>query len=898
MGVIYGWMLVGKTLADRVKEYESRMKILKYETKNPKINPKSKTEILDNLTKAAADNKDDILFRLETSLDGLSYREAKKRLFQYNLNEIEHEKRSYWFIRLFKIIANPLISLLLLIIVVSVITQDLRTTTVISIMVLISVTLRFFQENEAYNSAESLKSMVKTTCTVIRNSNKKEIDLKQVVPGDIIELSAGDIIPADLRIIESRELFVNQSLLTGEALPVEKHAIYQPKNANINPLELKNICFMGTNVESGHAIAVVLQTGASTYFGSLAKSITGQKVKTSFDKGIDKFTWLMISFMGVMVPMVFLINGLTKENWLDAFLFGIAIAVGLTPEMLPAIITVNLSRGSVNMSKKKVIVKQLSSIQNFGAMNILCTDKTGTLTLNKIVLIKNINILGKVDPQVLHYAYINSYYQTGFKNLLDTAVLKHAKDNKVNNVDVNYKRIDELPFDFKRRRLSIIVEDKKKEKILICKGAVEELLNICSYYEIDKKEHPLDTKAIEKIKQMNEKYSKEGYRVIAVAHQHVNGELNGNNIAQIEKNLVFSGLMTFLDPPKDSAIEAIKKLNQYGVEIKVLTGDNELVTNKIASEVGINIKGTLLGKDIEKMDDMTLRKIAENITVFAKLSPDHKRRVIEALKSSDHVVGFLGDGINDAPGLRAADVGISVDGGVDIAKESAGIILLETSLNILVDGVVEGRKVFGNITKYIKMGASSNFGNMFSVLGASIFLPFLPMTAAQILVNNLLYDVSQTAIPLDNVDKEYIEKPRKWQIKDIGRFMLFIGPISSIFDYATYFIMLFVFHAWNNPSLFQTGWFIESLVTQTMIVHVIRSRKMPFFQTWASLPLIATTFTIVTTGILITFSPFAHFFSFVRLPVFYWPLLVLMLFSYIILTQLVKTWYIKKFGYN
>jgi Mg2+-importing ATPase len=356
--------------------------------------------------------------------------------------------------------------------------------------------------------------------------------------------------------------------------------------------------------------------------------------------------------------------------------------------------------------------------------------------------------------------------------------------------------------------------------------------------------------------------------------------------------------MTFLDPPKDSAIEAIKKLNQYGVEIKVLTGDNELVTNKIASEVGINIKGTLLGKDIEKMDDMTLRKIAENITVFAKLSPDHKRRVIEALKSSDHVVGFLGDGINDAPGLRAADVGISVDGGVDIAKESAGIILLETSLNILVDGVVEGRKVFGNITKYIKMGASSNFGNMFSVLGASIFLPFLPMTAAQILVNNLLYDVSQTAIPLDNVDKEYIEKPRKWQIKDIGRFMLFIGPISSIFDYATYFIMLFVFHAWNNPSLFQTGWFIESLVTQTMIVHVIRSRKMPFFQTWASLPLIATTFTIVTTGILITFSPFAHFFSFVRLPVFYWPLLVLMLFSYIILTQLVKTWYIKKFGYN
>ena len=896
MGTIMGYWL-GKTLTERIDEYKMRMKRAEYEEKNPKIKSKTKNEILDTLTQTATDEKENVLLHFGTTIDGLSYGETRKRLFQYGPNEIRHEKRPHWIIRLFKIIANPLVSLLLLIILVSIFTKDLRTTTVISIMVLVSVSLRFFQENQAFNSAEGLKSMVKTTCTVVRNFKKREIDLKHVVPGDIIDLSAGDIIPADLRIIESNELFVNQSLLTGEALPVEKHATHQTTNKEISPLEIKNICFMGTNVESGHAIAVVIQTGSSTYFGSLAKNITGQKVQTSFDRGIDKFTWLMIGFMSIMVPMVFLINGLTKGNWLEAFLFGISIAVGLTPEMLPAIVTVNLSRGSINMSKKKVIVKQLSSIQNLGAMNIICTDKTGTLTLNKIVLIENINILGKEDIKILHYAYINSHYQTGFKNLLDTAVLKHANENEINDIVLDYQKIDELPFDFKRRRLSIIVEDKKKEKILICKGAIEEVMGICNYYEIDKKEYPLDTKAIEKIRQLNEKYSKEGYRVIAVAHQHIGNEFK-KNPAEYEKNLVFSGLMTFFDPPKDSAIEAIKKLRLLGVEVKILTGDNEMVTNKIANDVGIDIKGTLLGKDIEKMDDQALQKSAENNSIFAKLSPDHKRRIIEALKQSDHVVGFLGDGINDAPGLRSADVGISVDSGVDIAKESAGIILLETSLNILVDGVVEGRKVFGNITKYIKMGASSNFGNMFSVLGASIFLPFLPMTASQILVNNLLYDLSQTAIPLDNVDQEYIEKPRKWQIKDIGRFMLFIGPISSIFDYTTYFIMLFVFHAWKNPSLFQTGWFIESLITQTMIVHVIRSKKMPFFQTWASLPLIATTFTIVAAGIFLTFSPFAHLFNFVRLPVLYWPLLALMLFSYIILTQLVKTWYIKKFGYN
>jgi P-type Mg2+ transporter len=868
-------------------------------SKNKRNNPDktgSRQEITNRLIRASAETENNILLKLKTSVKGLSDNEAKERLIKYGHNEIKGEKRPNCIIRLTKLILNPLIALLIFIIIVSILTHDYRTAGVIGGMILLSVSIEFFQENQAYNSAKSLKSMIKTTCTVIRGNRRAEINLEKVVPGDIIELSAGDIIPSDLRVLESNELFINQSLLTGEALSVAKYPTNEIKKGTEELFDLENICFFGTNVESGHAIAVVLRTGSETYFGSIAKSIVGQKSQTNFDTGVRKFTWLMITFMAVMVPAVFLINGFTKGNWLEAFLFGISIAVGLTPEMLPAIVAANLSKGAISMSKKKVIVKQLSSIQNFGAMNVICTDKTGTLTLNKIVLIKNMNILGKDDLLVAHYAYINSYHQLGFNNLLDSAVVKYAKDNNIHTVAQNYKKIDELPFDFKRKRLSILVKDKKKRKILICKGAVDEVLDICSFYEIDQKEYPLDAKAKEKIQQMNIKFSKEGFRVIAVAHRHI--DENYDNMLKLEKKLVFSGLMTFLDPPKDTAEEAIKRLNQYGVEVKVLTGDNELVTNKISSDVGITIKGTLLGQEIELMDDLALQKKAEHITIFARLSPDHKRRVVEALKKSNHVVGFLGDGINDAPALRAADVGVSVDSAVDIAKESAGIILLESSLNVLVDGVIEGRKVFGNITKYIKMGASSNFGNMFSVIGASIFLPFLPMLPSQIIFNNLLYDFSQTAIPFDNVDKEYLNSPRKWQIKDIGRFMVHIGPISSIFDYTTYFIMLFVFHAWTNPALFQTGWFVESLVSQTLIIHIIRSKKMPFFQTWASPPLLITSLLVVMTGIAITLSPFAHYLNFVRLPILYWPLLLLMIFVYIVLTQLVKMWYVKKYGYN
>lgn len=889
---------LGKNLYERVKEFERKMEDVEYEKNHPSFKPKSKEDISSRLVHAAHESLDTLFNQLNTSHNGISHSESAMRIRQYGHNEIAHDKRSHWFVRLFKIIRNPLILLLIAIILVSIFTDDMRTMIVVSLMVSISVILRFIQEEQAYSSAESLKSMVRTTCTVIRNGKGKETDLKDVVPGDIVELAAGDIIPADVRLIESNELYVNQSSLTGEALPVDKHAtVHGTTSEKKNPLELANICFMGTNVESGHAYAVVVQTGSHTYFGALAKTIAGQRAKTSFDKGIDKFTWLMIGFMAIMVPTVFLVNGLTKGNWLEALLFGVAIAVGLTPEMLPAIVTVNLSKGSITMSKKKVIIKRLSSIQNFGAMNVLCTDKTGTLTENKIVLIDNLNIKGETDLNVLHFAYVNSHFQTGFKNLLDTAVLKHAKKNNVNNIDLNYIKIDELPFDFKRKRLTVIVENKKNEKLVICKGAVEETLSICAFYEINGREYHLDREAVERIQAMNEKFSKEGFRVLAVAHQHIAGEY-AKNVVEHEKDLVFSGLMTFFDPPKQSASEALTKLEKYGVQVKVLTGDNDLVTKKIAEEVGITVEGTLLGHQIEAMSPEDLQIAVGTTTIFAKLSPDHKRKVVEAIKKSDHVVGFLGDGINDAPALRAADVGISVNNAVDIARESADIILLELSLNVLVDGVIEGRKVFGNIIKYIKMGASSNFGNMFSVIGASVFLPFLPMLPSQILANNLLYDISQTAIPLDNVDEEYIEKPRKWQIDDIGRFMIFIGPISSIFDYATFFIMLFVFNAWSNPSLFQTGWFVESLASQTLIVHIIRSKKMPFFQTWASRPLTAMTFTIIAAGILLTFSPLAPYFSFVRLPLLYWPLLIIMLISYVILTQIVKTWYIRKFGYN
>jgi Mg2+-importing ATPase len=655
---------------------------------------------------------------------------------------------------------------------------------------------------------------------------------------------------------------------------------------------------MGSNVESGTARAVVVATGSMTFFGSLAKDIVGEREVTSFDKGINKFTWLMMGFMGVMVPVVFIINGFSKHDWGEAFLFAVSVAVGLTPEMLPALVTVNLSKGAIAMAKKKVIVKHLSSIQNFGAMNVLCSDKTGTLTRNEVMLIKNIDINGESDASVLRSAFINSFYQTGFKNLLDGAVLKHGKDKNIEHLKEEFKKVDELPFDFQRRRVSLIVENAAHEQYMFCKGASEEVVALCTKYALAGVEHDFDKESTEKIWALERELSSEGYQVLAVAERRIT-DTKLSYVKEDEHDFVLLGFMAFLDPAKESATEAIKQLTKYGVAVKILTGDNELVTKKICHDVGLDgAAQILLGGQIEKMTDDELDKVVVQTTIFAKLLPDHKRRVVKALQRNDCVVGFMGDGINDAPALRTADVGISVDSAVDISKESADIILLELSLSVLGEGVAEGRKVFGNIMKYIKMGASSNFGNMFSVLGASILLPFLPMTPVQILTNNLLYDFSQTTIPTDNVDDEYVEQPRKWHISDVGRYMLFIGPISSLFDYMTYAVMWFIFHANHTPALLQTGWFVESLLTQTLIVHVIRSRKIPFLQTWASKPLVISTFLVILTGIAITFSPIAKHLGMVRLPVLYWPILAGMMIMYMLLTQLVKTWYIRKYGYN
>jgi Mg2+-importing ATPase len=839
--------------------------------------------------------------QLNTSPDGLSQIEVEKRLEKYGPNEVAREKRRTWLMRLWDNIKNPLVILLIILGVISFITGDMRATIVILTMVILGIVLRYVQESRADNAAEQLKAMVRTTTTVIREGQRKEISLKELVPGDIVALAAGDMIPADVRVISAKDLFLNQAALTGESLPVEK--TYAVVDVSVeNPLEMINICFLGSNIESGTGTAVVIQTGSGTYFGSLANSIVGQRVLTSFDKGVNQFTWLMISFMIVMVPLVFLFNGLSKHDWLEAFLFALAVAVGLTPEMLPMIVTVNLSKGAISMSRKKVIVKRLNAIQNFGAMDVLCTDKTGTITEGKIVLEKHMDVKGNPSQRVLDYGYMNSYYQTGLKNLMDEAILNHGDLNDKLQVDELYRKIDELPFDFQRRRMSVIVENNKDQHVLICKGAVEEIMQLSTHVEIDGEILAVTAEHDEHRKRRVRELNSDGFRVIAVAYRIFPGTDDTPHYTdRDESDLTLLGYMAFLDPPKASAQEALSKLSEHNVAVKILTGDNDIVTGNICKQVGLPVDHLLLGNQIEEMDEAQLAEAVEANSIFAKLSPSHKERIIRSLQRKAHVVGFMGDGINDAPALKAADVGISVDSAVDIAKESSDIILLENSLLVLVEGVMEGRRVFGNITKYIKMAASSNFGNMFSVLGASIFLPFVPMLPIQVLTNNLLYDFSQTTIPTDAVDAEWLTRPRKWAIGELRRFIVFIGPISSIFDYATYFIMLFVYGAWVNPdashaALFHTGWFVESLFTQTLIIHVIRTKKIPFIQSRASNALIFTSLAIVAVGAYLPYSPLAGLLGFVSLPWSYWLWLLGMLVVYVLLTQVIKTWFYRKFG--
>jgi P-type Mg2+ transporter len=876
------------------------MSNIKKENKAPTqrvgLNHNHKLQDSGKLLKIAFSDEASVLKLLDTSLKGLSPSDAESRLEKFGPNEISKEKSKPWFIRFLDNFKNPLVILLIVLGIISFITGDIRATVMILIMVLLGTVLRYFQESRADNAAEKLQAMVSTTATAIRDGKRIEIPLDELVPGDIVTLSAGDMVPADVRVLLTKDLFLNQSALTGESLPVEKKST-KVESTLSNALEAPNLCFMGSNVESGIATALVVNTGSETYFGALASSITGQRQSTSFDKGITSFTWLMIGFMGVMVPLVFLFNGLSKGNWLEAFLFALAVAVGLTPEMLPMIVTVNLSKGAIVMSHKKVIVKRLNSIQNFGAMDVLCTDKTGTLTQGKIILEKHLDVRGNESDRVLHFGYINSYYQTGLKNLMDVAILDHKSLNEDLLVDENFRKIDELPFDFQRRRMSVIVEDNQNQHFLICKGAVEEIMNLSKWVEIDGQILEVLPEHDKKRKQLVKDLNAQGFRVIAVAYRIFPGEDDEPHytIAD-ESDLILLGFMAFLDPPKDTALLALEKLNEHNVAVKILTGDNDAVTAGICKQVGMPVDRILLGDGIDKMDDTQLGKAVDLVSVFAKLSPAHKQRIIKALQNRGHVVGFMGDGINDAPALKTADVSISVDSAVDIAKESSDIILLEHSLLVLEEGVMEGRRVFGNIIKYIKMAASSNFGNMFSVLGGSLFLPFVPMLPIQVLTNNLLYDFSQTAIPTDQVDEEWLKKPRKWAIGEIRRFILYIGPISSIFDYTTFFIMLYVFNSWANPALFHTGWFVESLFTQTLIIHVIRTNKIPFIQSRASNALLFTSLAIVAIGAYLPYSPLAGALGLVPLPIKYWFLLAGMVVCYVFLTQAIKTWFFRRFG--
>lgn len=870
------------------------------------------------LTGFASQSAEESLHALQSSFDGLEADAAEALLLRYGLNEIEADKIPSWFVQFLSAFITPFNGVLFAVALVAFFTdywlvhpidRDYKTVGMVTFMIFLSSIIRFWQEYRSNIAAMHLKNMITTSANVLRKGvGQIEIEIKKIVPGDVINLSAGDMIPADGRILQSKDLFISQSMLTGESMPVEKKEHITQAASDKAMIELENICFMGTNVQSGFAKLLVINTGRNTYLGSIGKAVSDRRPETSFDKGVNSISWMLIRFILVMVPLVFLINGCTKHNWIEAFLFALTVAVGLTPEMLPMIVTTNLAKGAVMMGKKKVIIKKLNAIQNLGAMDVLCTDKTGTLTMDKIVLQLHRNVFGEHDLEVLKWAYLNSYYQTGLKNLLDRAVLEHGDVHELLHVESRYKKMDEIPFDFSRRRMSVILEQENGKQLLICKGAVEEMLAVCSLaYDpgVDRQLHiendqamPLTDEIKKKILDLRDEYNAEGMRVLLIAVREFDQRPSNYTIAD-ERNLIIAGFIGFLDPPKPMAGSSILEMKKLGVDIKVLTGDNEMVTRKVCKEVGIDVSGILVGAAIDQMDDGCLQEKIKSTNVFAKLSPLQKSRIIHLIKKNGHTVGFLGDGINDAIALKDADVGISVDTAVDIAKERADIILLERDLNVMNDGIKYGRRTFGNIMKYIKMTSSSNFGNMFSVLGASAFLPFLPMLPVQILAQNLLYDISQVSIPWDGMDAEFIATPQKWNAHGISKFMLFIGPISSIFDYATFGILFYYFEAntIEKQSLFQSGWFMEGLLSQTLIVHMIRTRKIPFFQSTASIPVLALTSFIMLVGIYIPFSSVAYSLKLQPLPFSYFPFLMVILFCYCLLTQLIKNWFIKKFNY-
>jgi len=867
------------------------------------------------------------LANLDASELGLTEHEAAKRLQRDGANQVAHDKPQPALVQLLKALHNPFIYVLLTLAGISFVTDywlpvragdmeeaDLTKVIIIMAMVSLSSLLRFWQEYRSGKAADALKAMVRTTATVLRRerhdqpAHLREVPMNELVAGDIVQLAPGDMTPADIRLIESRDLFISQAVLTGEALPVEKYDTLgnvAQKSAGGSAsdesglLDLPNIGFMGTNVVSGRARAVVVATGKRTYFDSLAKAIVGSRSQTAFDRGVNSVSRLLIRFMLVMVPVVFMLNGVVKGDWSDAFLFALAVAVGLTPEMLPMIVSANLAKGAVAMARRKVVVKRLNAIQNFGSMDVLCTDKTGTLTQDRIILEHHVDPSGHKDARLLELAWLNSHHQSGVKNLMDQAVLRFAGENQGFQPPYAYAKVDELPFDFIRRRLSVIVKDALGDHLLVSKGAVEEMLAIATHVEEGGQRVTLDAGRRQQLLATASSYNQEGFRVLLVGTRDIPAaDGKPQYHTDDERELVIRGFLTFLDPPKETAGPAIAALREMGVKVKVLTGDNPVVTCKVCREVGLEPGQPLLGQDIERLDDTQLKALVEERTVFAKLTPLQKSRVLKALQANGHTVGFLGDGINDAPALRDADVGISVDSGTDIAKESADIILLEKSLLVLEEGVLKGRETFGNIMKYLCMTASSNFGNVFSVLVASAFIPFMPMLAIHLLLQNLMYDFSQLSLPWDRMDKEFLAEPRKWDARNIGRFMLWIGPTSSIFDITTFALMWYVFAA-NNvemQALFQSGWFIEGLLSQTLVVHMLRTRKVPFFQSTAALPVILATGLVMCLGIYIPFSPLGAMVGLVPLPWEYFPWLAATLLGYCLVAQGMKTLYIRRFG--
>ncbi|EPK0739567.1 magnesium-translocating P-type ATPase [Klebsiella aerogenes] len=876
----------------------------------------------------AFNSSDHTLARLNSSRQGLTTADALERLDDYGRNEVARESVPPFFIQLLQAFNNPFIYVLMALAAVSFITDywlplrngeetDLTGVIIILTMVSLSGLLRFWQEFRTNKAAQALKSMVRTTATVLRRGpgnigpSQEEIPIEELVPGDIIFLAAGDLVPADVRLLESRDLFVSQSILSGESLPVEKYDLMASVSGkcsdrlptpdkNKSLLEMGNVCLMGTNVTSGRARAVVVATGDRTWFGSLAKSIVGTRTQTAFDRGVNSVSWLLIRFMLIMVPIVLLINGFSKGDWVEASLFALAVAVGLTPEMLPMIVSSNLAKGAIAMSRRKVIVKRLNAIQNFGAMDVLCTDKTGTLTQDNIILEHHLDVGGAESNRVLMLAWLNSSSQSGARNLMDRAVLRYGEGRLAPAEKERFVKLDELPFDFVRRRVSVSVEDSRYgDKSLICKGAVEEMLEAATHIREGDKIVELDALRRELLLTKTEDYNAQGFRVLLVATRKLDDTaLNVPLTAADEQGLTVEGMLTFLDPPKESAGKAITALRDNGVAVKVLTGDNPVVTARICLEVGIDAHDILTGQQVESMTDRQLQQEVEKRAVFAKLTPLQKSRILQMLQKNGHTVGFLGDGINDAPALRDADVGISVDSAADIAKESSDIILLEKDLMVLEEGVIKGRETFGNIIKYLNMTASSNFGNVFSVLVASAFIPFLPMLAIHLLIQNLMYDISQLSLPWDKMDKEFLRKPRKWDAKNIGRFMLWIGPTSSIFDITTFALMWYVFAA-NHveaQALFQSGWFIEGLLSQTLVVHMLRTQKIPFIQSRATLPVLLTTAAIMAIGIYIPFSPLGAMVGLEPLPLSYFPWLVATLLSYCLVAQGMKRFYIKRFG--